>query len=127
VSKSFIVEDVRTSEQHRSDARSSFSNFYTELNFSSRHCLRSLCMPSGQRGNTSGRCLAFQNISGFLFECRNELWQRPSGHSGKPSRRGPCYGSFQQYFGKAVAVDRTDAQSSRPDTLQYFDHNFLLK
>jgi hypothetical protein len=31
------------------------------------------------------------------------------------------------YFGKAVAVDRPDAWLSRPNTLQYFDHNFLLK
>jgi hypothetical protein len=37
------------------------------------------------------------------------------------------YGSFQCYFGKAVAVDRPDAQSSRPDTLGYFGHNVLLK
>jgi hypothetical protein len=37
------------------------------------------------------------------------------------------YGSFQCYFGKAVAVDRLDARSSRPDTLGYFGHNILLK
>jgi hypothetical protein len=36
VSRSFSIEDVRTSEQHRPNARSSFSNFYTELDFS-RH------------------------------------------------------------------------------------------
>jgi hypothetical protein len=30
------------------------------------------------------------------------------------------YGSFQCYFGKAVAVDR-------PDTLRCFGHNFLFK
>jgi len=36
VSRSFNVEDVRTSGQHRPDARSSFSNFYTEFDFS-RH------------------------------------------------------------------------------------------
>jgi hypothetical protein len=59
VARSFSVEDVRTSEQHCPDARSSFSNFYTELDFS-RHYLGSFC-------KTSGRYLAFQNISGFLF------------------------------------------------------------
>jgi hypothetical protein len=32
-----------------------------------------------------------------------------------------------RYFGNAIAVDRLDARSSRPDALQYFDHNFLLK
>jgi hypothetical protein len=110
VSRNFSVEDVRTSEQYRPD----------ELDFRSRHYLGSFYKTSGRRGNTSGRCLAFQNILSFLFECRKELWRRPSG-------RGPCYGSFQCYFEKAVAVDRPDARSSRPDALQYFDHNFLLK
>jgi hypothetical protein len=33
MSRSFSVEDVRTSELHRPDARSSFSSFYTELDF----------------------------------------------------------------------------------------------
>jgi hypothetical protein len=117
VSRSFSVEDVRRSEQHRPDARSSFSNFYTELDFSNRHCLGSFCKPSGRRGNTSGRCLAFQNIPGFLFEHRNELWRRPSRHSAMSSGRGPCYGIFQRYFGKAVAVDRPDARSSLPNVL----------
>lgn len=65
VSRSFKGEDVRTSEQHCSDARSSFSNFYMELDFSSRHCLWSSCKTSGLRGNTSRRCPAFQNIPDF--------------------------------------------------------------
>jgi hypothetical protein len=52
---------------------------------------------------------------------------QPSGRLGNTVRTHPCYGSFQRYFGKAVAVDRSDARSSRPDTLRYFDHNFLLK
>jgi hypothetical protein len=42
-------------------------------------------------------------------------------------RTRPCYGSFQCYLGEAVAVDCPDAQPSRPDTLGYFGHNFLLK
>jgi len=37
------------------------------------------------------------------------------------------YGSFQCYFGKAVAVDRPNARSSCLDTLGYFGHNVLLK
>jgi hypothetical protein len=37
------------------------------------------------------------------------------------------YGSFQCNVGKAVAVDRPDARSSRPDNLGYFGHNVLLK
>jgi hypothetical protein len=41
VSRSFRVKDVRTSEQHLLDARSSFFNFNMELDFS-RHCSGSL-------------------------------------------------------------------------------------
>jgi hypothetical protein len=65
VSRRFRVEDVWMSEQHRSDARSSFYNFYTELDFNSRHCLGSFCKTFGWRGNTFGSCPAFQNISDF--------------------------------------------------------------
>jgi hypothetical protein len=64
VSRSFSVEDVRTSEQHRLEARLSFSNFYTELDFN-RHCLGSLYKMSRRHGNTSRCCPAFQNISDF--------------------------------------------------------------
>jgi hypothetical protein len=66
VSRSFSIEDVLTLDQHRPDARSSFSNFYTELNLS-RHYFGSFCKTSRQRGNTSGRYPAFQNISGFPY------------------------------------------------------------
>jgi hypothetical protein len=65
VSRSFSIEDVWTSEQHRPDARSSFSNFFTELDFSSRHYLGSFCKKSGRRGDTYGRCPAVQNIPDF--------------------------------------------------------------
>jgi hypothetical protein len=98
VSKSFSVEDVQTLEQHRPDIRSSFSNFYTELDFNSRHCLRSFCKTSGRRGNTSGRCPAFQNISGFLFERGKEIQWRRSGRSAKPSGRGPIMGRIALFW-----------------------------
>jgi hypothetical protein len=89
VSRSFSVEDVRTSKQHRPDAMSSFSNFYIELDFSSQHCLGSFCKTSGRRCNTSGRCPAFQNIPGVLYERRKEIQRRSSGRLVKPSRHGP--------------------------------------
>jgi hypothetical protein len=106
VSRSFSVEDVRTSEQHHPDARSSFSNSYTELDFS-RHCLGSLCKMSGWRGNTSGRCPAFQNISDFLFERGKELQQRLSRCSAKPSGRGPIMERIALFW-KAVTENRPD-------------------
>jgi hypothetical protein len=65
VSISFSVEDVQMSEQHRPDARSNFSNFYTGLDFSNRHYLGSFCKTSEQCGNTSGRSPAIQNIPYF--------------------------------------------------------------
>jgi hypothetical protein len=64
-SRSFSIEDNRTSEQHYQDDRSSFSNFYTELDFSNRYCLGSFCKTSRRRGNTSRRCPTFHNISDF--------------------------------------------------------------
>jgi hypothetical protein len=91
VSRNFSVEDVRTSGQHRPDARSSFSNFYTKLDFS-RHYLGSFCKTFGRRGNTSGRCPAFQNIQDFLYKCGKELQRRPSGRSAKSSERWPDMG-----------------------------------
>jgi hypothetical protein len=79
VSRSFSVEDVRTSKQHRLDARSSFSNFYKELDFSSRHCLRSFC-------KTSGRCLAFQNIPVFCSNARRSYSEdRPDAQPSNPN------------------------------------------
>jgi hypothetical protein len=71
MSRSFSVEDVRTSKQHRLDARSSYSKFYAKLNFS-RHCLKSFYKTSRRRGNTSKRCPAFQNILSFLYGCEKE-------------------------------------------------------
>jgi hypothetical protein len=58
VYKSFSVEDVRTSGQHRPDARSSFSNFYLELDFMFRHGLGNNNRPDG-RATPSGRFSSF--------------------------------------------------------------------
>jgi hypothetical protein len=71
VSRSFSIEDVRMSEEHHPDARSSLSNFYTELGFS-RHYLGSFCKMSGRRGNKSGCYPAFHNISRFLYGSEKE-------------------------------------------------------
>jgi hypothetical protein len=66
VSRSFSVEDVRTTEQHHPNTRSSYFKFYTELDFT-RHCLGSFYKTSGRHGNTSRRYPAFQNIPDFLY------------------------------------------------------------
>jgi hypothetical protein len=126
VSRSFSVEDVRTSGQHRSDARSSFSNFYTELDFS-RHCLESFCKKSGRRGNTFGMYVQHSRI--FQVSFTNAERRYSEDHPDARPSRSIVDLLWEElcYFGKAVVVDRLDARSSRSDALQYFDHNFLLK
>jgi hypothetical protein len=85
VSRSFSVEDIWTSDQHRSNARSSFSSFYTELDFSSRHCLGSFCKTSRRRGNTSGSCPAFHNILNFRSNAeRSYSKDRPDARPNRP-------------------------------------------
>jgi hypothetical protein len=99
VPRSFSIEDVRTSGKHHPNARSSFSNFYTKLNFN-QHYLGSFC-------KMSGRYPAFQNISGFFFKNEKELHRRPSGRSAKPSERVPVMRRITLFW-KAIAEDRSD-------------------
>jgi hypothetical protein len=84
VSRSFNIAAVRTTEQHRLNARSSNSEFDMELDFS-RHYLGSFCQTSGRRGNKSGCYPAFQNNLGFLYG-RGKEWQW------RLSRCGPILG-----------------------------------
>jgi hypothetical protein len=121
VSRNFSVEDVRTSEQHLPDARSSFSNFYTELDFN-RHYLGSLCKTSRRRSNTSRRCPTFQNILDFLFERGKELQRRLSGCSAKPSRRGLVMERIALFW-KAIVEDRSGEANFRPDA-RYSEFKF---
>jgi hypothetical protein len=113
VSKSFSIEDVQTSGQHHSDARSSFSNFYTELDFS-RHYLGSLCKTSERRGNLSGRYPVLQNIPSFIYKRGNE--DRPEA---RPIRPGvDLLWEELHYSGNAVAEDCPDEAIFRPDAPQ---------
>jgi hypothetical protein len=58
------VAAVRTIELHRSDARSNYSEFDTELYFK-RHYLGWFCQTSGRCRNMSGRYPVVQNILGL--------------------------------------------------------------
>jgi len=68
----------------RSDNRSSFSKFYTKLDFRSRHCLWSFCKTSGRRDNTSKCCPAFQNI--LMFRLNTEMSYSEDRPDARPSR-----------------------------------------
>jgi hypothetical protein len=71
MSRGFSVAAIWMTEQHHRDARSSYSKFDMELDFS-RHYLGSFCQTSGRRGNMSEHYPAFQNILGFLYRCEKE-------------------------------------------------------
>jgi hypothetical protein len=91
---------------------------------------------SGQSSFIYGNCVHLFNrpevsLSGpdaqslyMVMTCSRSATVRTIGHH-RPN--AALYGSFQCYFGKAVAVDRSDTRSSRPDTLGYFGYNVLLK
>jgi hypothetical protein len=97
VSRSFSVEDIRTSEQHRQDSRSSFSNFYTELDFS-RHYLWSLCKTLGRSGNPSGCYPAFQNILSFLLRTWKWVTVKTVQTLGQAVWRGPIMGRIALFW-----------------------------
>jgi hypothetical protein len=91
--------------------------------------------PDAIQSSTSNRVSVSDTNMGRELQTVRTMWcSRPDAILGRKSCSKsatvwtrPCYGSFQSYFGKTVAVDRLNARSSRPDALQYFDHNFLLK
>jgi hypothetical protein len=111
------VEDVRTSDQHRQGARSRFSNFYTELDLRSRHCLERFCKTSGRRGNMSERCPAFQNISVFCSNAEKSYSEDLPDAQPSRFRRIPVKERFTLFW-KAVAEDRPDEANFRPDARQ---------
>jgi hypothetical protein len=119
VSKSLSVEDVRTSDQHRLDARSSFSN-------STRSWISAVDIVwevSARRLDDVQHSRIFR-VS-FMSSKRRYSEDRPNA---RPRHMDvDLLWEELRYFGKAVAVNCPDSWSSRPDALQYFDHNFLLK
>jgi hypothetical protein len=92
--------------------------------------------PSGRQPSWSGRSSFIYGNCVHQFNRPDVSLQGPDAPSlimviscsrSATVRTRPWYGSFQRYLGEAVAVDRPDARSSRPDTLGYFGHKFLLK
>jgi hypothetical protein len=106
VSRSFSFADVQTTELHLPDAKSSYSEFDTKLDFR-WHYLGRFCQTSGWCGNMSGHYLVFQNISGLHYKCRKEWHHWPSGRSSnRPDE--VLFWEELRYSRKAVAEDHLD-------------------
>jgi len=82
VSRSFSVEDFRTTELHRPDARS--ISIQHGVGFQKLTLIGSLCKSSRRRGNMFGRCPAFQNIP--VFRSNEERSYREDRQEARPSR-----------------------------------------
>jgi hypothetical protein len=108
-------EDVQTTEQHRSDARS--ISIQHGVGFQKSTLLRSLCKPSERRGNTSRLCLAFQNIPVFRSNAeRSYSEDRPDT---RPSRLDVDLIRIElRYFLKNIVEDRPDMANFHPDSWQ---------
>jgi hypothetical protein len=91
VSRSFSVEDVRTSRQHCSDPRSSFSNFYSELDFS-----RQLFGKFLQDVRTTWQLVrtlsCIPKYSGFPLRARKGVIVKTVRTLGQAVRKWTCYG-----------------------------------
>jgi hypothetical protein len=98
MSRSFSVEDVRTSGQHCPDARSSFSNFYLELDFMFRH-------GSGNSNRSDGRATPSGRFSGFQEDFCTRL----------------SVFIMLESLEKMIQLDCLDGQWKRPDGLQKFE------
>jgi hypothetical protein len=102
-------EDVWMTEQHRPDAR--LISIQQGVGFQKSTLLGSLCKSSVRRGNMSGHCLAFQNISVFSS---NAIRSYSEDRLDAPSSRLDARSSL------------LDARSSHPDVdlikikLRYF-------
>jgi hypothetical protein len=109
------VEDVRTTEQHRPDARS--INIQHWVGFQKSTLLGSLSKLSGRRGNTSGCCLAFQNILVFCSNAeRSYSEDRPDARPSRPDM--DLIRIELRCFWKDIAEVRPDVANFRQDAWQ---------
>jgi hypothetical protein len=113
VSRSFSVEDVRTSGQHHPEVRSIFSNFYTELDLS-RHLFGKFLQDVATCPDATQRARIFQ-VS-FTNEERIDSENR----SGvRPSRSNMVLFCEQScYSGKKVAENSPNEAIFLPDAPQ---------
>jgi len=91
VSRSFNVEDVWTSGQRRLDARSSFSNFYTELDFN-RHLFRKFLQDVWTTWQHVWTLPSVPEYYGFPLRKRKGVTVKTVRTLGQPVRTWTCYG-----------------------------------
>jgi hypothetical protein len=111
----FYIEDVRTTEQHRRDARS--ISIQQWVGFQKSTLLGSLYKPSGRRGNTSRRYPAFQNIP--VFRSNAERSCSEDHLDTRPSLPDLDLIRIElRCFWKAITEDRPDVANFRPEARQ---------
>jgi len=114
VSRSFSVEDVPTLGQHRPNDRSSFSNFYTELDFS-WHLF-------GKFLQDVRTLPSVPEYSGFPLQTRKGVIVKTIQTLGQAVRTWTCYGKnwailerWSQKTVRAHLSDRPDATRQSPN------------
>jgi hypothetical protein len=119
VSRRFSAEDVQMSEQDRPDARPSFSNS-TQSWISAVDIVWEVSARCPDDMATRPDEVQHSRIFwvSFMSTKRRYNEDRPDARPRRPNV--DLLWEELHYFGKVVAVNR-------PDALQYFDHNFLLK
>jgi hypothetical protein len=110
VSTNFSVEDVWTSRKHRPDSRSSFSNFYTELDFS-RHLFGKFLQDVW---------MTWQHVQTLPSVPTNAERSDSDDHlDAQPSCLDVVlFRDESRYSGKAVAEDHPDESNFCPDPPQ---------
>jgi hypothetical protein len=91
VSSSFSVEDVWTSAKHHPDARSSFSNFYSELDFS-RHLFGKFLQDVRTTRQLVQTISSIPKYSKFPFWARKGVIAKTVRTLGQAVRTWSCFG-----------------------------------
>jgi len=91
VSRSFRVEDIQKSGQHRLDARSIFSNFYTELDFS-RHLFGKFLQDVWTMWQHVQKISSIPEYSGVPLRARKGVTVKTVRTLGQAVRTWTCYG-----------------------------------
>jgi hypothetical protein len=114
VSRSFSVKDVRTLGKHCPDARSSFSNFYKELDFS-RHLLGKFLQDIRTTWQHARTLPCVPEYSGFPLQTRKEVTVKTVRTLCQVVRTWSCFGKkraiLERWLQKTVRTRLTSVRT----------------